>query len=130
MSCVPPLPLGGLGAKPTLGRLRCLKPLSQTNLLRRSLHPILQNLDVEKSSFHAFRRFRTAKVKTHHDQAAAAYPDDYKKPGTSLDSMARVLDRKTTDYPASERHDRDHSRNEGLPQIRNACGSRSESTDL
>lgn len=49
--------------------------------------------DVEKAGFHAFRRFRTAKVKTHYDQAAAAYPDDYEKPGTSLDSMARVLDR-------------------------------------
>lgn len=58
---------------------------------------MLKNLDVEKSGFHAFRRFRTAKVKTHYDQAAAAYPDDYKKPGTSLDGMARVLDRKTTD---------------------------------
>lgn len=58
---------------------------------------MLKNLDVEKSRFHAFRRFRTAQVKTHYDQAAAAYPDDYKKPGTSLDGMARVLDRKTTD---------------------------------
>ena len=68
---------------PVLSRLG----FSQTNLLRRSLHPIPQNLDVEKSGFHAFRRFRTANVRTHYDQAAAAYPDDYKKPGTSLDGM-------------------------------------------
>jgi integrase len=35
------------------------KPLSQTNLLRRSLHPILKQLGVEKAGFHATRRFRT-----------------------------------------------------------------------
>jgi integrase len=35
------------------------KPLSQTNLVRRSLHPILQELGVEKTGFHAMRRFRT-----------------------------------------------------------------------
>jgi integrase len=35
------------------------KPFSQTNLLRRSLHPILEDLGLEKAGFHAFRRFRT-----------------------------------------------------------------------
>jgi integrase len=35
------------------------KPLSQTNILRRSLHPILSELGVEKAGFHAMRRFRT-----------------------------------------------------------------------
>jgi integrase len=34
------------------------KPLSQTNLLRRSLHPILAELKVEKAGFHAMRRYR------------------------------------------------------------------------
>jgi len=34
------------------------EPLSQTNLLRRSLHPILKGLGVEKAGFHAMRRFR------------------------------------------------------------------------
>ncbi len=34
-------------------------PLSQTNLLRRSLYPILAELNVEKAGFHAMRRFRT-----------------------------------------------------------------------
>lgn len=33
--------------------------LCQTNLLRRSLHPILNGLGVSKAGFHAFRRFRT-----------------------------------------------------------------------
>jgi integrase len=34
------------------------KPLSQTNLLRRSLHPILKELKVANAGFHAMRRFR------------------------------------------------------------------------
>lgn len=34
------------------------KPLSQTNLLHRSLYPILAKLHVEKSGFHAMRRYR------------------------------------------------------------------------
>ena len=35
------------------------RPLSQTNLARRSLHPILKALDAEKAGFHGMRRFRT-----------------------------------------------------------------------
>src|SRR5712691_5135060 len=34
------------------------KPLMQSNLLRRNLHPILGKVGVEKAGFHAFRRFR------------------------------------------------------------------------
>ena len=34
------------------------KPLSQTNVVRRSLHPILKGLGIEKTGFHAMRRFR------------------------------------------------------------------------
>jgi integrase len=33
--------------------------LSQTNLLRRGLHPALKKLGQPKAGFHAFRRFRT-----------------------------------------------------------------------
>jgi integrase len=33
--------------------------LSQTNLLRRGLHPALKKLEQPKAGFHAFRRFRT-----------------------------------------------------------------------
>jgi integrase len=35
------------------------KPLSQTNLLRRSLHSILEELKMAKAGFHAMRRLRT-----------------------------------------------------------------------
>jgi integrase len=34
------------------------KPLAQSNVLRRSLHPVLASLKVPKAGFHAFRRFR------------------------------------------------------------------------
>ena len=34
------------------------KPLHQSNLLRRSLHPILRKLEIPKQGFHGFRRFR------------------------------------------------------------------------
>jgi integrase len=34
------------------------KPLAQSNVLRRSLHPILNALEVPKAGFHSFRRFR------------------------------------------------------------------------
>jgi integrase len=34
------------------------KPLSQTNLLRRSLHPILAELGVKRAGFHGMRRYR------------------------------------------------------------------------
>jgi integrase len=34
------------------------KPLHQSNILRRTLHPILENLNEPKCGCHAFRRFR------------------------------------------------------------------------
>jgi integrase len=34
------------------------KPLRKSNLLRRSLHPILRKIGIPKRGFHAFRRFR------------------------------------------------------------------------
>jgi integrase len=37
---------------------RARKPLHQSNVLRRSLHPILADLGIPKLGFHAFRRFR------------------------------------------------------------------------
>ena len=33
--------------------------MSQTKVLRRSLHPILKQIGAEKAGFHAMRRFRT-----------------------------------------------------------------------
>jgi integrase len=34
------------------------KPVTQTNLLRRELHPLLDNFKIPRCGFHAFRRFR------------------------------------------------------------------------
>jgi len=34
------------------------RPLAQSNVLRRSLHPMLESLEVPKAGFHSFRRFR------------------------------------------------------------------------
>jgi hypothetical protein len=34
------------------------KPLGQSNILRRSLHPVLEKLEIKRCGFHAFRRFR------------------------------------------------------------------------
>ncbi len=39
---------------------RAGKPLCQTNVLKRSLHPILKVMGRDKAGFHAFRRFRTS----------------------------------------------------------------------
>ena len=41
------------------------KPLSQSNILRRSLHPILAKLNQPKCGAHAFRRFRDTYLKNH-----------------------------------------------------------------
>ena len=35
------------------------RPLAQSNVLRRSLHPLLKELKSERAGFHSFRRFRT-----------------------------------------------------------------------
>jgi integrase len=35
------------------------KPISQTNILKRSLHPVLKAIERDKAGFHSFRRFRT-----------------------------------------------------------------------
>jgi integrase len=39
------------------------KPLSQSNVVRRSLHPILKTLGREKVGFHSFRRFRVTHLR-------------------------------------------------------------------
>jgi integrase len=51
------------------GFLFCSKngnPLLQSNILRLSLHPILQELKLPKSGAHAFRRFRTTWLRKQH----------------------------------------------------------------
>lgn len=39
------------------------RPLSQGNVVRRTLHPILKSLGREKSGFHSFRRFRVTHLR-------------------------------------------------------------------
>jgi integrase len=39
------------------------KPITQTNILKRNLHPILEALGREKAGFHAFRRFRVTHLR-------------------------------------------------------------------
>jgi integrase len=39
------------------------RPLAQSNVLRRSLHPLLQEVGTEKVGFHSFRRFRTTHLR-------------------------------------------------------------------
>jgi integrase len=38
-------------------------PLAQSNVLRRSLHPILKEMGCEKAGFHSFRRFRVTHLR-------------------------------------------------------------------
>src|SRR4029077_15274471 len=38
-------------------------PLGQRNVLRDSLHPILESMDLEKAGFHGFRRFRVTHLR-------------------------------------------------------------------
>jgi integrase len=42
------------------------KPVTQTNLLRRELHPLLESLDIPPCGFHAFRRFRNTYLRQQH----------------------------------------------------------------
>jgi integrase len=39
------------------------KPLTQTNLLKREFHPILETLGISKRGFHSFRRFRNTHLR-------------------------------------------------------------------
>ena len=48
-----------------LFRSRTGKPLSQSNILRRCLHPILAILNQPKCGAHAFRRFRLTHIRKH-----------------------------------------------------------------
>ena len=65
------------------------KPLSQTNLLHRSLYPILEKLEIKKCGFHAMRRFRITHLRKQRapedlirfwvGQAAKSVTDTYSK---------------------------------------------------
>ena len=47
-------------------KARSGKPLSQVNLLRRELHPLLETLGVSMRGFHSFRRFRNTFLRQSH----------------------------------------------------------------
>ena len=78
------------------------KPLSQTNVVRRSLHPILKELGVEKTGFHAMRRFRATwlrKQRTPEDlvrfwlgHAKSSVTDTYSKVSDDLEYRKEVAE--------------------------------------
>jgi integrase len=41
------------------------KPLGQSNILRRGLHPVLETLRIKRCGFHAFRRFRNTYLRNY-----------------------------------------------------------------
>jgi integrase len=41
------------------------KPLGQSNILRRNLHPVLERLGIKRCGFHAFRRFRNTYLRNY-----------------------------------------------------------------
>lgn len=47
-------------------RSRTGKPLTQTNILKRELHPLLEQLGFPKCGFHSFRRFRNTHLRQSH----------------------------------------------------------------
>jgi integrase len=94
---------------------RAFKPLSQTNVLRRSLHPLLKELGVEETGFHAFRRFRTTWLRKNRapedlirfwlGHAKTSITDVYSKLADDLEFRCEVSDKLGTgfDVPASMR---------------------------
>ena len=78
------------------------KPLSQTNLVRRSLHPILEEVNAVKSGFHAMRRFRATwlrKQRAPEDliqfwlgHAKQSVTDGYSKLGEDLEFRAQIAE--------------------------------------
>jgi integrase len=90
------------------------RPLSQTNLLRRSLHPILKELGTEKAGFHAMRRFRTTwlrKQRAPEDlikfwlgHSESSVTDSYSKLADDVDFRRQVAEKVGTGFevPAYE----------------------------
>jgi integrase len=83
-------------------------PLSQTNVVRRSLHPILEELGVEKTGFHAMRRFRTTwlrKQRTPEDlirfwlgHAKSSMTDAYSKLSDDIEYRREVAEKIGTGF--------------------------------
>jgi integrase len=79
------------------------EPLSQTNLARRNLHPILEKLGVEKAGFHAMRRFRATWLRKQRapeelirfwlGHAKASITDGYSKLSDDLEFRTEVAEK-------------------------------------
>jgi integrase len=90
-------------------------PLSQTNVVRRSLHPILEELGVGMTGFHAMRRFRATwlrKQRTPEDlirfwlgHAKSSMTDGYSKLSDDIEYRREVAEKIGTGFtvPASMR---------------------------
>lgn len=84
------------------------KPLSQTNVVRRSLHPVLGELGVPKTGFHSMRRFRTTwlrKQRTPEDlirfwlgHAKLSVTDDYSKLSDDVEYRYEVAEKIGTGF--------------------------------
>jgi integrase len=84
------------------------KPLSQTNVVRRSLHPILKELGAEKTGFHAMRRFRATwlrKQRTPEDlirfwlgHAKSTMTDSYSKLSDDIEYRLEVAEKIGTGF--------------------------------
>ena len=85
------------------------KPLSQTNIVRRSLHPILKEHGVNKTGFHAMRRFRTTwlrKQRAPEDlircwlgHAKSSVTDGYSKLAEDTEYRREVTEKVGTGFP-------------------------------
>jgi integrase len=84
------------------------KPLSQTNVVRRSLHPILEELGAAKTGFHAMRRFRATwlrKQRTPEDlirfwlgHAKSSMTDGYSKLSDDIEYRREVAEKIGTGF--------------------------------
>lgn len=84
------------------------RPLSQTNVVRRSLHPILEELGVVKTGFHAMRRFRATwlrKQRTPEDlirfwlgHAKSSMTDGYSKLADDIEYRREVAEKIGTGF--------------------------------
>jgi integrase len=85
------------------------RPLSQTKVVRRSLHPILEKIGAAKTGFHAMRRFRTTwlrKQRTPEDlirfwlgHAKSSVTDGYSKLDEDTDYRLEVAEKVGHGFP-------------------------------
>jgi integrase len=105
------------------------RPLSQTNIVRRSLHPILEEIKVEKTGFHAMRRFRATwlrKQRAPEDliqfwlgHAKQSITDGYSKLAEDVEFRAQVAETVGTGFvvPSAVRPMRPRKRKEEVVEV-------------